>query len=133
MADENAETRIRCRRTVREHYISLRVLFASIHKIGSMTAIFIIKYDDRRGYRQITGGLIMRFQKWIGTFVSLLFIAGVIAMSGTSASAQRYGNRSWDGYPNWGGTADMRQTALNEGYNAGMKAGADDLARNRRS
>lgn len=49
----------------------------------------------------------------------------------TSASAQR--NRNWDGYPNWGGTFDLRQTALNAGYNEGSKEGANDRARNRHS
>lgn len=34
--------------------------------------------------------------------------------------------RSWDNYPNYGGSFNFRQTALNAGYNAGMKAGRDD-------
>jgi len=38
--------------------------------------------------------------------------------------------RGWDGYPNWGGGFDLRQTALNAGYNAGAKEGRND--RNRR-
>ena len=38
--------------------------------------------------------------------------------------------RSYDGYPNWGGGYDLRQTALNAGYNEGAKAGRSD--RNRR-
>jgi hypothetical protein len=43
----------------------------------------------------------------------------------------RWGQRSsWDGYPNWGGGFDLRQTALNAGYNAGAKEGRND--RNRR-
>lgn len=48
-----------------------------------------------------------------------------------SASAQR--NRNWDGYPNWGGSYDLRQTALNAGYNEGSREGDNDRARNRHS
>jgi hypothetical protein len=44
---------------------------------------------------------------------------------------QRYGPaRSSDGYPNWGGGFELRQTALNAGYNEGVKLGRHD--RNRR-
>ena len=39
--------------------------------------------------------------------------------------------RSGDGYPNWGGNYELRQTALNAGYNAGAKEGRND--RNRRN
>src|SRR6266571_6666440 len=59
------------------------------------------------------------------TIVSLLLI-GV----GITAAAQRRG-RNWDGYPNWGGSYDLRQTALNAGYNEGSKEGRNDVARNR--
>ena len=37
----------------------------------------------------------------------------------------RRGN-SRDGYPNWGGSFQLRQTALNAGYNEGMKEGRRD-------
>jgi hypothetical protein len=40
--------------------------------------------------------------------------------------------RNWDGYPNWGGSFQLRQTALNAGYNEGIKQGRDDVRRNRR-
>ena len=41
-------------------------------------------------------------------------------------------NRFNDDYPDWGGTFDLRQTALNAGANAGIKAGRDDRRKNRR-
>jgi hypothetical protein len=44
---------------------------------------------------------------------------------------QRRG-RSWDGYRNYGGSQQLRQTALNAGYNEGNKKGRDDMRRNRR-
>jgi hypothetical protein len=46
----------------------------------------------------------------------------------------RYNNRgrSYDGYPNMGGSFQLRQTALNAGYNAGLKAGREDARHNRR-
>src|SRR6267143_391351 len=34
--------------------------------------------------------------------------------------------RSWDGYGNYGGSYELRQTALNAGYNEGNKAGRND-------
>jgi hypothetical protein len=43
-----------------------------------------------------------------------------------------YGNRSSDGYGNYGGSYDLRQTALNAGYNNGMEEGRRDRERNER-
>ena len=60
--------------------------------------------------------------------LSLLLI-GIVLASSTSAEAQR--RRSWDGYPNWGGSYQLRETALNAGFNEGSKEGRDDRARNR--
>ncbi|HBB97627.1 MAG TPA: hypothetical protein DC054_19775 [Blastocatellia bacterium] len=59
--------------------------------------------------------------------LSLLLI-GIGIASASSAAAQR--NR-WDGYPNWGGSFQLRETALNAGYNEGTKEGRDDRGRNR--
>lgn len=39
--------------------------------------------------------------------------------------------RNWDGYGNYGGSSQLRQTALNAGYNEGMKQGQND--RNKRN
>ena len=39
--------------------------------------------------------------------------------------------RNWDGYPNYGGSYELRQTALNAGYNEGNKAGRNDRRRGR--
>jgi hypothetical protein len=55
---------------------------------------------------------------------------GVLALS---ANAQRYGSRDWNGYPNWGGSFDLRQTALNAGFNDGTSLGQRDAQRGRRS
>ena len=40
-----------------------------------------------------------------------------------------YGNRSYDNYGNYGGSFDFRQTALNAGYNEGIRAGREDRRR----
>ena len=58
----------------------------------------------------------------------LLFGIGIAATS--NVAAQRRG-RNWDGYPNWGGGYQLRETALNAGYNEGSKEGRNDRARNR--
>jgi hypothetical protein len=39
--------------------------------------------------------------------------------------------RNWDGYTNYGGSFELRQTALNAGYNEGIKEGRND--RNKRN
>lgn len=41
--------------------------------------------------------------------------------------------RNWDRYGNYGGSFDLRQTALNAGYNEGLKVGQNDRSRNRTS
>src|SRR6266478_4967905 len=72
-----------------------------------------------------------------GAILGLTLLLGICVGISTTAHAQgRYGNqdrrnRDWDGYPNWGGSFDLRQTALNAGYNEGTKEGRNDRARNR--
>lgn len=41
--------------------------------------------------------------------------------------------RDWDRYGSYGGSFELRQTALNAGYNEGIKQGRDDRKRNRQS
>ena len=93
-----------------------------------------------------------QLQNRIGSFiltVSLLFGFGV-AFS-TKAQAQspedrydrdrdgRYNSdqerrgRDWDRYGNYGGSFQLRQTALNAGYNEGMKEGRKDREQGRRA
>jgi hypothetical protein len=40
--------------------------------------------------------------------------------------------RDWGEYGNWGGSAQLRQTALNAGYNNGVKAGRNDERKGKR-
>src|SRR5215831_3704123 len=58
-----------------------------------------------------------------------LLLVGIVMVSGTSAAAQR--RNRWDGYPNWGGSYQLRETALNAGYNEGTKEGRSDRSHNR--
>lgn len=41
--------------------------------------------------------------------------------------------RNWDRYGNYGGSFELRQTALNAGYNEGIKQGRNDRNRRNRS
>src|SRR5436305_13947704 len=67
----------------------------------------------------------------INQFVILsLLLVGIAVASTSSVAAQRRG-RNWDGYPNWGGSYQLRETALNAGYNEGSKEGRNDRSRNR--
>jgi hypothetical protein len=76
----------------------------------------------------------------------LLFVLGPVSQQTVQAQNRNdvygqgygYGNqnqnrrgRSWDNYPNWGGSFDLRQTALNAGYNEGMKDGTAARQRSR--
>ena len=45
---------------------------------------------------------------------------------GQDRYGQRNRGRNGDGYANYGGTYELRQTALNAGYNEGVKAGRND-------
>lgn len=57
-----------------------------------------------------------------------LLLVGIVMVSGTNAAAQR--RNRWDGYPNWGGSYQLRETALNAGYNEGTKEGRSDRSHN---
>lgn len=69
-------------------------------------------------------------KRFAGTAIISLLLIGIGIASSTNAAGQRRG-RNWDGYPNWGGSYQLRETALNAGYNEGSKEGRDDRARNR--
>jgi hypothetical protein len=45
--------------------------------------------------------------------------------NGNNGNQTRHG-RNWDGYKNYGGSFELRQTALNAGYNEGIKQGRND-------
>src|SRR5882672_10860014 len=73
----------------------------------------------------------MKTNKIVGVILGLAVLCGIGL--GGSAYGQLRRNRNWDGYPNWGGSYDLRQTALNAGYNEGTKEGNNDRGRRRRS
>jgi len=51
----------------------------------------------------------------------------------TDAANQNRRGRHWDQYGNYGGSAQLRQTALNAGYNEGIKQGHSDRNKRNRS
>src|SRR5437763_3850142 len=67
--------------------------------------------------------------KTIQFVILSLLLVGIGITSSSTAAAQR--RNRWDGYPNWGGSYQLRETALNAGYNEGVKEGRNDRARNR--
>src|SRR5437660_489704 len=73
----------------------------------------------------------MKTNKIVGVILGLAVLCGIGL--GGSAYGQLRRNRNWDGYPNWGGSYDLRQTALNAGYNEGSKEGRSDRDRGRHS
>src|SRR5258706_15300136 len=65
---------------------------------------------------------------------SLLLIIGIGL--GSSAQAQYDRNRrgrNWDNYGNYGGSFQLRQTALKAGYNEGMKNGTAARSRKKKN
>lgn len=76
-------------------------------------------------------------EKKIGGFImgfTLLFGVGLGSIATSHARTQipnSQNRRVWDSYPNWGGSFDLRQTALNAGYNEGSKEGRNDRANGR--
>src|SRR5438552_5586630 len=67
--------------------------------------------------------------KTIQFFILSLLLIGTVVAASSSVAAQR--RNRWDGYPNWGGSYQLRETALNAGYNEGSKEGRNDRNRNR--
>ena len=66
--------------------------------------------------------------------VMLSMVASLVVLNGLmltkTEAAQRRG-RNWDGYPKLGGSFELRQTALNAGYNEGSKEGRRDRGKER--
>src|ERR1041385_6608525 len=77
--------------------------------------------------------------KIAGAILGLTIVFGIGVCSSTTVHAQDpYGNgnqdrRNWDRYGNYGGSSDLRQTALNAGYNEGVRAGINDRQKGRHS
>lgn len=80
----------------------------------------------------------MKTYKWQGRIsravLTFALLVGVgIVLSPTANAQDRYPNndqyrrdQNWDRYPNYGGSAELRQTALNAGYNQGLRQGSYD-------
>jgi hypothetical protein len=66
--------------------------------------------------------------------VSALTLGLFLVASAVSVPAQREARRGQDRgtHPNWGGSAQLRQTALNAGYNEGIEEGRNDRRRGER-
>lgn len=77
--------------------------------------------------------------KILGVVFGFTILLSIGVGSSTKGYAQdRNGNggqdrrgRNWDGYPNWGGSYELRQTALNAGYNEGTNEARNERARGR--
>jgi len=82
---------------------------------------------------------IRNLPKIIGAILGLTLLFGVVISSSTTAHAQdRNGdqnrrNPNWDRYGNYGGSVELRQTALNAGYEQGVRESANDRQYNRQS
>ena|SRR5436190_468053 len=75
------------------------------------------------------GKMNMRLVRVSEVAILSLLLMGIVVATSVSAAAQR--RNRWDGYPNWGGSYQLRETALNAGYNEGSKEGRSDRSRNR--
>jgi hypothetical protein len=76
-----------------------------------------------------------------GAIFGFALLLGIGIGASTIAQAQDRNNdgyqdrrdRNWDRYGNYGGSAELRQTALNAGYEEGVKEGTIDRQSNRRA
>src|SRR5436189_3218415 len=88
---------------------------------------------DKRPETQIdrhTGGKMKTKLARVSEVAILSFLLiGIGIAASTNATAQR--RNRWDGYPNWGGSYQLRETALNAGFNEGTKEGRSDRSHNR--
>lgn len=64
--------------------------------------------------------------------LTLLLVIGSLATA-LAQGGYRNQDHRWDGYPHWGGSFELRQTALNAGYNEGSKEGRNDRAKGRQA
>ena len=70
----------------------------------------------------------MSSKRGFGWILMVLFLTvGIVC----DAHAQGHRSRDWNGYPNMGGSNDLRQTALNAGFNEGSKEGRKDRDKRR--
>lgn len=79
--------------------------------------------------------------KLAGALLGITLLFGIGIVSSPTAHAQNpYPNndqsrrdRNWDRYPNYGGSVELRQTALNAGYNEGVRQSTYDRQNRRQS
>ena len=71
-------------------------------------------------------------KNWLKIVSASALVLFLVTAAG-SVVAQRQAKRGPDrGNPNWGGSAVLRQTALQAGYDEGIKAGRNDRSRGER-
>jgi hypothetical protein len=100
---------------------------------GSATEISIVGISRQR----LNTGTMPRIQTHTTIATTVVEIVTMIEIEIEIAIATAIGigiesrGRNWDRYGRYGGSSELRQTALNAGYNAGIKDGRDDRRRNR--
>ena len=65
-----------------------------------------------------------------GAILGLTVLIGIGISSSTTGHAQ---DRNWDHYGNYGGSVELRQTALNAGFNEGVRQANNDRQNGRQS
>src|SRR3954462_7209982 len=85
--------------------------------------------QEKQPTRNTGGKMNTRLVRVSEVAILSLLAVGIVVASSMTAAAQR--RNRWDGYPNWGGSYQLRETALNAGYNEGSKQGRDDRSHNR--
>jgi hypothetical protein len=73
-----------------------------------------------------------------GAILGLTLLLGIGISSSTGYAQDRNGDqnrrdRNWDQYTNYGGSVELRQTALNAGYDQGVREGTNDRQYGRQS
>src|SRR4029078_7469791 len=68
------------------------------------------------------------YKKWLKSASVWVLVLFLVTMTGSAAQRQTKRGRNF-GNPNWGGDAVLRETALQAGYEEGIKAGRTDRSR----
>lgn len=89
-------------------------------------------------FKQKLGGTILGISVLFGIGVAPMTVEaqgrndGYYGQDRDRDGGRRRRGRDWDRYGRWGGSYELRQTALNAGYNEGAKEGRKDRSKGRR-
>lgn len=123
---------------LRQRFDSRQAVAADVENVLQRAAVI----DNFMGRRRAVAGA---QDEWVSVKTDLNTLASLYRVSWRWDTRSNYpigrdvsndgrrSGRDWDRYENYGGSFNLRQTALNAGYNEGIKVGQSDRNNNRSS